>query len=443
MTAKEATSDTKVGPHQETLPGKDLAQDGIWGQQNHRSSFLSLGTVQNQLDLGTFSQWCGVRVSCEGIPGIRPRGKRNRAQTLSGRKRNLRKGSHDCALGIYLAGKNPRKATPDKHPHKTRWTPNTEPKIIPLWIVEIEPVSLLTSPSPPCTYTQVSHCNLSSQVTLYFTRMLYTSDFNTSGKKFFASRVFGCTRWLRCSGRNLANLDAAYHGTVHPNAMHYGTVRSDAPRHGTVRPDAVATAYASRRVVSGHFLSGCRMSRQMSSGQRMPRHLPSAREVSGHSPFERRVSRQMSSGRCVPWHLPSGCGVSGHLPSRRGVSGHLPSGCSACLTNAECQGKWDPDEAYDGTPHIDNRVVTVVAYATVRARYIAAKTIKHTFGSRHCDSNQFYSLHLMYIYIPRHIDGIALHESNKGSLPDETRRNENNFNEVDTNEDASREDNNE
>jgi len=80
----------------------------------------------------------------------------------------------------------------------------------------------------------------------------------------------------------------------------------------------------------------------------------------------------------------------------------LPSGCSACLTDAECQGKWDPDEAYDGAPHIGNRAVTVVAYATVRARYIAAKTIKHSFGSRHCDSNQFYSLHLMYIYIPRH-----------------------------------------
>jgi len=77
----------------------------------------------------------------------------------------------------------------------------------------------------------------------------------------------------------------------------------------------------------------------------------------------------------------------------------LPSGCSACLTDAECQGKWNPDEAYDGAPHIGNRAVTVVAYATVRARYIAAKTIKHAFGS---NSNQFYSLHLMYIYIPRH-----------------------------------------
>jgi len=149
----------------------------------------------------------------------------------------------------------------------------------------------------------------------------------------------------------------------------------------------------------------------------------------------------MSSGRQVPRHLPSGRGVLGHLPSGRGVSAHLPSGCSACLTDAECQAKWDPDEAYDGTPYIGNRAVTVVAYATVRARYIAAKTIKHAFGSRHCDSNQFYLLHLLYIYIPSHVDGIALGDSNKGSLPDETRRNENDINEVDTNEDAGCKDN--
>ena len=53
------------------------------------------------------------------------------------------------------------------------------------------------------------------------------------------------------------------------------------------------------------------------------------------------------------------------------MSGHLPSEHSACLTDAECQGKflpdaecqgkWDPDEAYDGAPHIGNRVVTGVA----------------------------------------------------------------------------------
>jgi len=94
-----------------------------------------------------------------------------------------------------------------------------------------------------------------------------------------------------------------------------------------------------------------------------------------------------------------------HLPSRRAVSGHLPSEPSACLTdaeyqgkflpdaecqgkghtddayhgiclldkeclrhpdaarltNVECQGEWDPDEAYNGAPHIGSRVVTVAA----------------------------------------------------------------------------------
>jgi hypothetical protein len=58
------------------------------------------------------------------------------------------------------------------------------------------------------------------------------------------------------------------------------------------------------------------------------------------------------------------------------VSGHLPSGCSAYLSDTECQGKWDPEEAYDGVPHLDNIVVTMVVYTTVRAPYIAAKTIK-------------------------------------------------------------------
>jgi len=50
----------------------------------------------------------------------------------------------------------------------------------------------------------------------------------------------------------------------------------------------------------------------------------------------------------------------------------------------------------------------------------------------------------MYIYyIPRHIDHIALRDSNKGCLPDMTRRNEKDINEVDTNEDASHKDYNE
>jgi len=55
----------------------------------------------------------------------------------------------------------------------------------------------------------------------------------------------------------------------------------------------------------------------------------------------------------------------------------LPSGWSAYLTDTECQGKWDPDEAYDGTPHIGNRAVTVVASRRVRPQYIAADTARN------------------------------------------------------------------
>ena len=67
------------------------------------------------------------------------------------------------------------------------------------------------------------------------------------------------------------------------------------------------------------------------------------------------------------------------------------------LLDAECQGKWDPDEAYDGAPP-GNRAVTMVAYR--RDCQSTVHSIKHAFGSRHCDSIQFYSLHILYIYIP-------------------------------------------
>jgi len=118
------------------------------------------------------------------------------------------------------------------------------------------------------------------------------------------------------------------------------------------------------RRVAGYFLSDAAASRQMSSGRRVPRHLSSGRAVSGQFSSRRSVSRQMSSGRRVPRYLPSGRRVSRQMSSgrslswrrasRRGVSWHLPSGCSAFLTDAECQGKCRPDKAY-------NRVVTVVA----------------------------------------------------------------------------------
>ena len=131
--------------------------------------------------------------------------------------------------------------------------------------------------------------------------------------------------------------------------------------------------------------------------------------------YRRRVSRQMSSGRGVSGHLPSECSTcltdaecqdkflpdaeyqgkcrtddarhSIFLPDEdcQGIS-LLDAECQGkcrlddvchdiclldeeCLrhpdaahyTDIECQCKWDPDEAYDGTPHIGNRVVMVVA----------------------------------------------------------------------------------
>jgi len=41
---------------------------------------------------------------------------------------------------------------------------------------------------------------------------------SASGKKKIASRVSGCTRGSRRTGRNLANPDAAYHGVGRPKA---------------------------------------------------------------------------------------------------------------------------------------------------------------------------------------------------------------------------------
>jgi len=50
--------------------------------------------------------------------------------------------------------------------------------------------------------------------------------------------------------------------------------------------------------------------------------------------YRHRVSKQMSSGR--------------------GVSGHLPSECSACLTDAECQGKFLLDTECQGKCRTDD-----------------------------------------------------------------------------------------
>jgi len=168
----------------------------------------------------------------------------------------------------------------------------------------------------------------------------------------------------------------------------------------------------------------CRVSRQMSSGRCMPWHLPSRRGVSGHLPSECsacltdvecqgrcrpdeecqgicllnvarvlqmqsvkadvvwmrsvraftfwtqcmsyrcRVSRQMSSGRCMPQHL----------PSRRGVSGHLPSEGSACLTEAECQGRYRPDEGCQGICFLN--AARVLQTQSVKADVVRTRSVR-------------------------------------------------------------------
>ena len=98
------------------------------------------------------------------------------------------------------------------------------------------------------------------------------SDYNMYfiKKKKIASRASGCTRRSRCSGRNLANPDAAYHGAKRSNAARQEPCVSSC--QGTTRPDAAAAAYAFRtRIVMAIALrtqcvsSGRRVSRQISS----------------------------------------------------------------------------------------------------------------------------------------------------------------------------------
>jgi len=152
---------------------------------------------------------------------------------------------------------------------------------------------------------------------------------------------------------------------------------------------ATAFAFQTRSVRAFAFWTErvsyrCRVSRQMSS----------RRGVAGHLPSEH--SARLTDTKCQDKFLPdaecqgkyrtddarhgiclpdedcqgifSGCRVSRQMSSGQCVDGIclLDKEClrhpdAAHLTDTECQGKWDPDEAYDGAPHIGNRVVMVVA----------------------------------------------------------------------------------
>jgi len=153
------------------------------------------------------------------------------------------------------------------------------------------------------------------------------------------------------------NSDAACHGTVHSDAVCQGAVRPDAARHGICLPDGACQGiFLLDAAVSGHFPSGCSRVRAFSVWTQPCQSI----FLLGAA-----VSGQMVSGRRVSWHRSHTVG--------------------------------------QGTEH--------------RSKY-SCRIRKHTVGSRHSDSVQFYSFYLMYIYI------CYYHTSrgNKGKLANTTRR---------------------
>jgi len=159
-----------------------------------------------------------------------------------------------------------------------------------------------------------------------------------SGKKIIASLASGRTRRSGRSRRNLLNSDADRHGTVHPDAVRHGICLPDGAWKGIFILNARCQGiFLLDAAVSGHFPSGHSRVRAFSFWMQ-----PRQRILLLYAA----VSGQMASGRHVSWH--------------RGYAG--------------CQ----------GTEH--------------RSKY-SHRIHKHTAGSRHSDSVQFYSLYLMYIYI--------------------------------------------
>ena len=123
--------------------------------------------------------------------------------------------------------------------------------------------------------------------------------------------------------------------------------------------------------------------------------------------FGRSSPQHHAPGRSSPRHLLTGRSVAGHFRSGRMVSGHFPSGRSRVRAfsfwTQPCQGIFLLDAAVSGQMASGRRVSWHRGYAACqgtehRSKYLR-RIHKHTAGSRHSDSVQFYSLYLMYIYI--------------------------------------------
>ena len=242
-------------------------------------------------------------------------------------------------------------------------------------------------------------------------------------EKKIASRASGCTRRSRCSGRNLANSDAAYYGAGRLNAATMAVcVQMQCARAPCIwtqlawqlRPDAAAAAYAFRRrsvmaiaLWTQRVSSGRRVSRQMASGRSLPWHHASRRSCQGTTRpdaaavayafrmrsvmatalWTERVFRmlgvkaggiltELAMAPCVQMQLSrhNTSGRSCHSISLLDKKCH--GNCSldaARLPDAGCQGRWHPDGACHGTTRPD---------AAVKAQCVRIQLPRHNPSGR-------------------------------------------------------------
>ena len=175
----------------------------------------------------------------------------------------------------------------------------------------------------------------------------------TSGKKIFASTASVCTRRSRRSGRHLATMDDTRQGTVRPDAARQGTVCPDTSRQGTVHPDAVRQGTVRPDAARHGDCVWTRSVRAPCIWTQLSGHHCSGRSCHGTTPLDAAVRAPLLRTQLSRQHL-SRCNFHGNVrtyTARQGTS----------RPDEECQGKWDPDEAYDGA-HIGNRAVTVLAF---------------------------------------------------------------------------------
>jgi len=158
-------------------------------------------------------------------------------------------------------------------------------------------------------------------------------------------------------------------------------------RKKNLRPDAPGARDALDAPCQGIYRSQRETRRQCEFGRSSP----------WHRAFGRRMPGRRASGRSSPWHLLTERSVSGHFPS-----GHSRVRAFSFWTQA-CQNIFLLGAAVSGQMASRRRMSWHHGHAVCqgtehRSKY-SCRIRKHAAGSRHCDSVQFYSFYLMYIYI--------------------------------------------